>query len=111
MKAPLTFNSAKLTGHTIITVINLESMEETAHGKIKSLNLVCYRDINSQKVHVSKFRDVPSELTVFWHTVNSLKQKTPLGFFEHLSTDMCSIREGSKNSNIFMGLYWEYFFL
>ena len=40
MKAPLTFNSAKLTDHTIITVIILESMEEAVHGKIKSSNLV-----------------------------------------------------------------------
>ena len=40
IKAPLTFNSAEFTGHTILTVIILESMEETAHGKIKSLKLV-----------------------------------------------------------------------
>jgi len=40
MKALLTFNSAKLTVHTIITVTILESMEETVHGKMKSSNLV-----------------------------------------------------------------------
>jgi len=63
MKAPLTFNSAELTGHTIIIVIFWESMQETVQGKIKSSNLVklLYRDINSQKVDISKFRDMPSE--------------------------------------------------
>jgi len=29
MKAPLTFNSAQLTGHTIIIIIFLESMQDT----------------------------------------------------------------------------------
>jgi len=38
MKAPLTFNSAELTGHTIIIVTFLESMEETVQVKIKSSN-------------------------------------------------------------------------
>src|SRR6218665_356493 len=83
MKAPLTFNSAKLTDHTIITVIILESMEETVHGNIK--------------------------LTIFWHTVNSLKQKTPVGFFEHLSTYISFTRKGNKKI-IFLWAFLGIFF-
>ena len=40
MKARLTFNSAELTGHTIIIVIFLESMQETVQVEIKSSTLV-----------------------------------------------------------------------
>src|SRR6218665_808315 len=40
MKAPLTFNSAELTDHTIIIFIFLKSMQETVQVKIKSSNLV-----------------------------------------------------------------------
>jgi len=40
MKAPLTFNSAEITGHTIVVVIFLEYMQETVQAKIKSFHLV-----------------------------------------------------------------------
>jgi len=40
MKAPLTFNSAELTGHTIIIIIFLESRQDTVQDKIKSSSLV-----------------------------------------------------------------------
>src|SRR6218665_2383289 len=40
MKALLTFNSAKLTGFTIIIITFFESMQKTVQVKIKSSNLV-----------------------------------------------------------------------
>ena len=40
IKGTLTFNSAELTGHTIIIVRFLKSMQEIVQGKIKSSNLV-----------------------------------------------------------------------
>jgi len=40
MKAPLTFNSAELTGCKILIVLFLESLQKTVQVKIKSSNLV-----------------------------------------------------------------------
>ena len=40
MKAPLTFTTAEIIGHTIKMIIFLESMQETVQVKIKSSNLV-----------------------------------------------------------------------
>jgi len=66
MKEPLTFNSAELAGHTIIIVIFLESIQETVQGeKNHPIWLNWYRDINSQKVDIAKFRNIPLELTIF----------------------------------------------
>ena len=45
------------------------------------------------------------KIDYLWHTVNSLKQKMPLRFFEHLSIDMSSIRK-CNNKRIFL---WPFF--
>src|SRR6218665_64340 len=111
MKARLTFNSAELTGHTIIVATFLESMQETVQVKIKSSTLVKLfkRNIISQKVDISTFHDIPSKLTIFWHTGKLLKTKKPLRFFEYLSTDMSSIRKCNKRI-IFLWPFCEFFF-
>ena len=50
MKAHLTFNSAELTGHRIIVVICVESMQETVQVEINHPPWSnCSRDINAQK--------------------------------------------------------------
>jgi len=58
-KAPLTFKSAELTGHTVIIVLFLESMQETVQVKIKSSNLVellwKYQFLKSGHLEVSRF--------------------------------------------------------
>src|SRR6218665_3101908 len=97
MKARLTFNSAELTGHTIIVVIFLESMQETVQVKIKSSTLVklfCrYHFSKSGHLEVSPYA---FEIDHFWRTGKLLKTKKPLRLFEHLSTDMSSIRKCNK---------------
>ena len=45
----------------------------------------------------------------FWHTVNLLKEKTPLGFLEHMSIEPCSIRKCNKKIKMlcpFLGIYF-----
>src|SRR6218665_2471093 len=93
MKAHLTINSAELTGHTIIIVIFLESMQETVQVQIKSSTLVklFYRYHFSKSGHLKVLR-YAFKIDHYWHT-GSLKQKRPLRFFEYLSTDTSSIRK------------------
>jgi len=82
MKARLTFNSAELTGHTIIVVIFLESMQETVQVKIKSSTLVKlferYHFSKSGYLEVSRYA---FKIDHFWHTGKLLKTKKAIEIF------------------------------
>lgn len=46
---------------------------------------------------------------LFWHTVKSLKEKTPLGILDYLSIELCSIRKCNKKSIFlwpFLGIFF-----
>src|SRR6218665_50618 len=78
----LTFNSAELTGHTIIVVIFLESMQETVQVKIKSSTLVKlferYHFSKSGHLEVSRYA---FKIDHFWHTGKLLKTKNAIEIF------------------------------
>src|SRR6218665_907708 len=96
MKGRLTFNSAELTGHTIIVVIFLESMQETVQVKIKSSTLVKlferYHFSKSKHLEVSRYA---FKIDHFWHTGKLLKTKNAIEIFLNTYQLICPLSENA----------------
>src|SRR6218665_2142934 len=97
MKARLTFNSDELTGHRIIVVIFLESMQETVHVKIKSSTLVKLFSSSSSRAMGSapigvrcQFHQLPPSSSVRRHLTQFLKRH-PAHLIMSSSHSLCDL--------------------